>query len=538
MDKKNILLVAIIFVSMLIGLLLGNILAARRLNINTQVILNAVRSSRNAGNQVGELLSLIDRYYVDTIDIEKITDDMLVELVSKLDPHSDYIPPDYLSDVNSELEGSFSGIGVQFNIQNDTVMVIQVISGGPSEKAGVQAGDRIVLVNDSTFTGKTINNEKVQKQLKGPANTKVKLGVKRMGTNETLTYDITRGKIPVKSVDVSYMIAPETGFIKINTFAANTYNEFLTAIAELKANGAKKYIIDLRENGGGIMEPAIAMVNEFLPANRMILYMQGRTYKRFDYKADGGGSCIGAEVVVLIDEFSASASEIFAGALQDNDKATIIGRRSFGKGLVQNQFNLSNGGAMRVTVARYYTPSGRCIQKPYTIGNSEDYEMDILNRFLHGESDSADSIQVTDSIKYETFNGRVVYGGGGIMPDIFVPRDTTGYSNYYGKVANYRYLYQFAIKYTDINRTELNKFKDWKQLDKYLDSQNLLPEFVQYAAEKGVEPVQKDIDISRFEMLRHIKAYIIHNILDNSGYYPFLYQKDVTVLTAIDALKN
>jgi C-terminal peptidase (prc) len=538
MNKKNILLVAIIFVSMLIGLLLGNILAARRLNINTQVILNAVRSSRNAGNQVGELLSLIDRYYVDTIDIEKITDDMLVELVSKLDPHSDYIPPDYLSDVNSELEGSFSGIGVQFNIQNDTVMVIQVISGGPSEKAGVQAGDRIVLVNDSTFTGKTINNEKVQKQLKGPANTKVKLGVKRMGTNETLTYDITRGKIPVKSVDVSYMIAPETGFIKINTFAANTYNEFLTAIAELKANGAKKYIIDLRENGGGIMEPAIAMVNEFLPANRMILYMQGRTYKRFDYKADGGGSCIGAEVVVLIDEFSASASEIFAGALQDNDKATIIGRRSFGKGLVQNQFNLSNGGAMRVTVARYYTPSGRCIQKPYTIGNSEDYEMDILNRFLHGESDSADSIQVTDSIKYETFNGRVVYGGGGIMPDIFVPRDTTGYSNYYGKVANYRYLYQFAIKYTDINRTELNKFKDWKQLDKYLDSQNLLPEFVQYAAEKGVEPVQKDIDISRFEMLRHIKAYIIHNILDNSGYYPFLYQKDVTVLTAIDALKN
>jgi len=290
MNKKNIFLVAIIFVAMLIGLLLGNILAARRLNISTQVILNAVRSSRNAGNQVGELLSLIDRHYVDTIDIEKITDEVLVELVAKLDPHSVYIPPDYLSDVTSELEGSFSGIGVQFNIQNDTVMVIQVISGGPSEKAGVQAGDRIVLVNDSTFTGKTINNEKVQKQLKGPSDTKVKLGIKRMGTNETLTYDITRGKIPVKSVDVSYMIAPETGFIKINTFAANTYNEFLTAIAELKANGAKKYIIDLRENGGGYMEPAVAMVNEFLPANRMIVYTQGRTHKRVDYKADGSGN--------------------------------------------------------------------------------------------------------------------------------------------------------------------------------------------------------------------------------------------------------
>ena len=538
MNKKNILLVAIIFVSTLIGLFLGYILAAQKVNINTQVILSVLRSSKNSGNQVGEVLSLIDRYYVDTIDIEKITNDMLVELVAKLDPHSDYIPPDYLSDVNSELEGSFSGIGVQFNIQNDTVMVIQVISGGPSEKAGVQAGDRIVLVNDSTFTGKTINNEKVQKQLKGPSDTKVKLGIKRMGTNETLTYDITRGKIPVKSVDVSYMIAPETGFIKINTFAANTYNEFLTAIAELKANGAKKYIIDLRENGGGYMEPAVAMVNEFLPANRMIVYTQGRTHKRFDYKADGSGNCIGAEVIVLIDEFSASASEIFAGALQDNDRATIIGRRSFGKGLVQGQFNLSNGGAVRVTTARYYTPSGRCIQKPYIIGNSEDYEMDIIKRFLHGESDSADSIQVVDSIKYETFNGRVVYGGGGIMPDVFVPRDTTGYSSYYGKVANYRYLYQFAIKYTDINRNELNKFKDWKQLDKYLDSQNLLPEFVQYAAEKGVEPIQKDIDISRSEMLRHIKAYIIHSILDNSGYYPFLYQKDVTVLTAINALKN
>ena len=538
MNKKNILLVAIIFVSTLIGLFLGYILAAQKVNINTQVILSVLRSSKNSGNQVGEVLSLIDRYYVDTIDIEKITNDMLVELVAKLDPHSDYIPPDYLSDVNSELEGSFSGIGVQFNIQNDTVMVIQVISGGPSEKAGVQAGDRIVLVNDSTFTGKAINNEKVQKQLKGPADTKVKIGIKRMGTNETLTYDITRGKIPVKSVDVSYMIAPETGFIKINTFAANTYNEFLTAIAELKAGGAKKYIIDLRENGGGIMDPAVAMVNEFLPANRMIVYTQGRTHKRIDYKADGSGNCIGAEVIVLIDEFSASASEIFAGALQDNDRATIIGRRSFGKGLVQGQFNLSNGGAVRVTTARYYTPSGRCIQKPYTIGSFENYEKDILNRFLHGEFDTADSIQVADSLKYETFNGRVVYGGGGIMPDVFVPRDTTGYSSYYGKVANYRYLYQFAIKYTDINRNELNKFKDWKQLDKYLDSQNLLPEFVQYAAEKGVEPIQKDIDISSSEMLRHIKAYIIHNILDNSGYYPFLYQKDVTVLTAINALKN
>ena len=538
MNKKNILLVAIIFVSTLIGLFLGYILAAQKVNINTQVILSVLRSSKNSGNQVGEVLSLIDRYYVDTIDIEKITNDMLVELVAKLDPHSDYIPPDYLSDVNSELEGSFSGIGVQFNIQNDTVMVIQVISGGPSEKAGVQAGDRIVLVNDSTFTGKTINNEKVQKQLKGPSDTKVKLGIKRMGTNETLTYDITRGKIPVKSVDVSYMIAPETGFIKINTFAANTYNEFLTAIAELKANGAKKYIIDLRENGGGYMEPAVAMVNEFLPANRMIVYTQGRTHKRFDYKADGSGNCIGAEVIVLIDEFSASASEIFAGALQDNDKATIIGRRSFGKGLVQGQFNLSNGGAVRVTTARYYTPSGRCIQKPYIIGNSEDYEMDLINRFLHGESDSADSIQVVDSIKYETFNGRVVYGGGGIMPDVFVPRDTTGYSEYYSKVVNYGHLYQFAFRYTDANRNELNQIKDWKQLDKYLNSKNLLSEFVQYASEKGVKPVQKDIDISHNEMLHHIKAYIIRNIAGDNGYYPFVYTKDVTVLTAVDALKN
>ncbi|MDR0810802.1 MAG: S41 family peptidase [Paludibacter sp.] len=536
--KKNILLVAIIFVSTLVGLLLGNILAARNFNDNTQTIINFVKAGKGGGGQVGELLSLINRHYVDTVAVEKLTEEMLVDLVAKLDPHSVYIPPADLKMVNEDLEGSFSGIGVQFNIQNDTVMVIQVISGGPSEKVGIQAGDRIVLVNDSIFTGKSINNEKVQKKLKGPANTKVKLGIKRFGTDETLTYSVTRGKIPLKSVDIAYIIAPETGFIKVNAFAANTYNEFLNAIANLKSKGAKKFIIDLRENGGGLMEVAIAMVNEFLPANRMIVYADGKAYRHFEQRADGNGSCIGAEVAVLIDQFSASASEIFSGALQDNDCGTIIGRRSFGKGLVQQQFNLSNGGAVRITVARYYTPSGRSIQKPYTIGDAEGYEKDIFNRFLHGEFDSADSIQMTDTLKYKTLKGRTVYGGGGIMPDIFVPRDTSGYSNYYVKVVNYRYPYQFAFRYSDANRNELSKFKEWKQLDKYLTDKNLISEFIKFTSEKGVKPVTKDIETSRSEILLQLKAYITRNILGDNGFYPLLYQKDATVQTAIDALKN
>lgn len=538
MNKKNLLLVLIVFISVVAGLFLGNLLA-NRAQIRTQGSgIGSFFSGRTANNKIDELLSIIEAQYVDTINMNDLTEEMMVDLIAKLDPHSVYIPASDLENVNSELEGSFSGIGVQFNIQNDTIMIVSVISGGPSEKAGLLAGDRIVSVNDSAFVGKTINNEKVMKKLRGKADTKVKLGIKRHGTAEILHYSITRGQIPVNSVDIAYMIEPGVGFIKVSKFAATTYSEFLNSIASLRAKGAKKYIIDLRENSGGFMDQAINMVNEFLPANQMIVYSEGKAYRRSEAKSDGKGSCIGLPVVVLIDEFSASASEIFAGAIQDNDRGTIVGRRSFGKGLVQQQLDLSDGSAIRLTVARYYTPSGRSIQKPYIKGKSDDYEMDIVNRYIHGEFDNKDSIQIADSLKYKTLKGRTVYGGGGIMPDVFVGRDTTEYTPYLNKVVNYGYLYQFAFQYTDKNRKTLNGFKDWKAMNSYLSGQALLNDFVAFAATKGVKPVAREISISKRFIETQLKAYITRNTLGDEGFYPLFYKDDKTVLKALEIVKK
>jgi carboxyl-terminal processing protease len=532
MNKKNLLLVLIVFISVIGGLFLGNILSLRSNGAHN------LFSHKASNNKVDELLSIIDAQYVDSIDAKGMTEEMMTDLASKLDPHSVYIPASDLENVNSELEGSFSGIGVQFNIQNDTIMIVSVISGGPSEKVGLLAGDRIVKVNDTVFVGKTITNEKVMKKLRGPAKTKVKLGIRRHGTREILNYSVTRGEIPVNSVDIAYMIEPTVGFIKVNKFASTTYNEFLNAIADLKSKGAKKYIIDLRENSGGLMDQAINMVNEFLPAGRMIVYSKGKAYPRFEAKSDGKGSCINSPVVILIDEFSASASEIFSGAIQDNDRGLIIGRRSFGKGLVQQQMNLSDGSAIRLTVARYYTPSGRCIQKPYVKGKAEAYEMDILNRYNHGELDSKDSIHMVDKHKYKTFAGRTVYGGGGIMPDIFVPRDTSDFTPYLNKVINYGYLYQYAFQFTDHNRSKLKGMKTWQLMDKYLDQQNLLNDFVAYAKTKGVAANAKEINISKKFILTQLKAYIIRNSLGDSGFYPILYKDDITVKRALEQLRK
>jgi len=529
MNKKNLLFVLIILFSILGGFFLGNLLSRRA---NDSGLL------RSSHSKVDELLSIIKSQYVDTVNIKRITEELMTETASKLDPHSVYIPAADLADVNSELEGSFSGIGVQFNIQNDTVMIIAVISGGPSEKVGLVAGDRIVQVNDSVFVGKKVTNEKVMKKLKGKAGTQVKLGIRRHGTKEILHYSITRGEIPVNSVDIAYMIEPQVGFIKVSKFAATTYSEFLDAIAKLRTQGAKKYIIDLRENSGGYMEQAINMVNEFLPAGRMIVYSQGKAYPRFEAKSDGKGSCINLPIVVLIDEFSASASEIFSGAIQDNDRGMIVGRRSFGKGLVQQQITLSDKSAIRLTVARYYTPSGRSIQKPYIKGKAEDYEMDILNRYKHGELDSKDSIHVAKKLKYKTVSGRIVYGGGGIMPDIFVPRDTTEYTPYLNKVINYGYLYQFAFQYSDKNREKLKVIKTWQKMSDYLDNQNILSDFVSFATSKGVAANQRQIMISKRFLLTQLKGYISRNILGDSGFYPLIYKDDKAVNTALLTLQK
>jgi carboxyl-terminal processing protease len=537
MNKRNLILVLIVFLSVVVGLILGNLLA-RRAEIRGPQGDFSFLSREFSNNKLDEVLSLIDQQYVDSIDVNELTEEMMVDLIAKLDPHSVYIPAADLENVNSELEGSFSGIGVQFNIQNDTITIVSVISGGPSEKVGLLAGDRIVEVNDTAFTGKKVTNEKVMKKLRGKANTKVKLGIRRHGTAEKLTYTVTRGEIPVNSVDVSYIIAPQTGFIKVSKFAATTYSEFLNAIADLRAKGARKYIIDLRENSGGFMDQAINMVNEFLPANQMIVYSEGKAYPRYEARATGKGSLISAPVVVLIDEFSASASEIFAGAIQDNDRGTVIGRRSFGKGLVQQQMDLTDGSAVRLTVARYYTPSGRSIQKPYENGKADDYELDILNRYMHGEIDNKDSVQLKDTLKYKTLKGRTVYGGGGIMPDIFVSRDTSEYSTYLNKVVNYGYLYQFAFQYSDQHRNTLKAFRDWQKMEAHLNTQNLLAEFVKFAGTKGVKPTGRDLAISGKFIQRQLNAYITRNIIGENGFYPLFYKDDKTILKAIDVLAN
>ncbi|HRZ97816.1 MAG TPA: S41 family peptidase [Paludibacter sp.] len=536
MNRRNLLLVLLVLFSVLIGLFLGNLIA-NRAGVRNNQLLSSIFSGKS-NNKVAEVLSKIDEQYVDTVDMNELTEKLMVDMVAKLDPHSVYIPASDLENINDELEGSFSGIGVQFNIQNDTIMIISVISGGPSEKVGLLAGDRIVTVNDTAFTGKKITSEKVMKKLRGASKTKVKLGVKRHGTAEVLKYTITRGEIPVNSVDIAYMIEPQIGFIKVNKFASTTYSEFLNSIADLRAKGAKKYIIDLRENSGGLMDQAINMVNEFLPAKQLIVYAQGKAYKRFDANSDGKGSCINAPVVVLINEFSASASEIFAGAIQDNDRGTIIGRRSFGKGLVQQQYPLSDGSALRLTVARYYTPSGRSIQKAYKRGDAEDYEKELVNRYLNGELYSKDSIHVADTLKYKTLKGRTVYGGGGIMPDIFVPRDTSEYTPYLNKIINYGYLYQFAFQYSDTNRNKLKAFKTWQKMEEYLKNQAILTDFIAYAKTKGVAENTKEIVKSKNFITSQLNAYISRNILGDEGFYPILFQYDETISKAIDEINK
>ncbi len=540
MNKRNIWTIVIIVFSALGGLLLGNVIADRAQNGKNLRDLSGLFSFGNSSSKVNDLLSLIDGQYVDNVDMDSITDEVMADIVSKLDPHSVYIPAKDLEAVNSELEGSFSGIGVQFNIQNDTVMIVSVISGGPSEKVGLMAGDRIIRVNDTIFAGAgVVSNEKVMRKLRGPKGTEVKLGVKRHGTREILSYTIKRGEIPVNSVTVAYVIEPGVGFIGLNNnFGNNTYDEFLHAIAELRAKGARKFIIDLRENSGGLMDVAIRMINEFLPAGQMIVYSEGKAYPRADAKADGTGSCINYPLAVLIDEFSASASEIFAGAIQDNDRGLIIGRRSFGKGLVQTQIPFSDGSAVRLTVARYFTPSGRSIQKPYERGKGDDYQMDLVKRFEHGEFDTKDSIHVADSLKFKTLKGRTVYGGGGIMPDIFVPRDTSKYSPYLTKVVNYGYIYQYAFQYTDKNRTALSKFKSWQEMDKYLSGQNLLNEFVSFASSKGVPANQREISVSESLLRNQIKSYIVRNMLGDSQFFPMLNKEDETVKKALEELKS
>lgn len=542
---KKYLFPTITIVFLLIGFLIGNSVShkAEAQQINWARLL-APQS------KVDQLLQMMNSSYVDAIDVDSITEEVMEVLVEKLDPHSAYIPKKDLEMVNSELSASFSGIGVQFNIQNDTVCIVAVIPGGPSEGIGVLAGDKIIFVDDSVFTGKGMNNEKVMHTLRGPKGTQVKLSIKRNGTPGLLNYVITRGDIPIHSVDASFIMKPGIGYIKVNKFSETTYDEFMSALAKLKAEGATSYIVDLRENSGGYMDQTIKMANEFLRTGQMIVYAEGRAYPRFEAKANGLGRFKDAELVVLINEFSASASEIFAGAMQDNDRAVVIGRRSFGKGLVQQQIPFSDGSAVRLTVARYYTPSGRCIQKPYTLGDQLDYEKDLLERFEHGEFYSEDSIHYQDTTKYFTAGGRVVYGGGGILPDIFVGRDTTLLTPFYNKCVNMAYTYQFAFQYTDKHRKELKKFKDWQSLERHLLRNNILGEFLRFADKKGVNAQDSTLyiysNLSFDEQVRKstpllnrlICAYIVRDVLDDNAFYAIFERDDEIILRALEELNK
>lgn len=491
-----------------------------------------------SSNKLNALLRIIDDQYVDTVNMGELVEEAMPQILSELDPHSSYIPAKDLEAVNADLKGSFSGIGIQFTIQNDTIHVNSVIQGGPSEKVGLMAGDRIVEVDDSAFVGKIVTNSEAMKRLKGEKGSKVKLGVYRPGEKDLLHFTVIRGNIPVKSIDAAYMINEKIGYIKVNKFGETTYPELLIALAKLNQKNCEGLIVDLRGNTGGYMAAAIQMVNEFLPNNRLIVYTQGRKSPREDYNSNGTGSNQKMPLVVLVDEGSASASEIFAGAIQDNDRGTIVGRRSFGKGLVQQPIEFSDGSAIRLTIARYYTPSGRCIQKPYEKGKESEYELDLLTRYEHGEFFSADSIKQDETEVYHTRLGRPVYGGGGIMPDIFVPQDTTGMTSYFRMAANRGLIIRYTFDYTDQNRSTLQKYDTPEKMEAYLKGQNLLNKFAAWAEKKGLKRRNNLMMKPRrlFEM--SLYGNIIYNMLGMEAYVEYLNESDKTVLKAVEILEK
>ena len=525
--KYSVYIPVLLAIALVAGILIGN-----KLNKNSSSGFQATSKA----NKLDAIVDLIQNAYVDSISTDSLVEKTIPQLLKNLDPHTTYIPAKEMVGVEEEMRGNFGGIGVQFSIQNDTVMVVDVISGGPSSKLGIIPGDRIVSVNDTLMVGKDVKNEKVLSKLRGKKGTKVNVGIKRKGIKEPIQFTITRGEIPIYSVDVSYMIDEKTGYIKVSRFGEQTYEEFMKAMLELTEQGMKSVVVDLRGNPGGYLNAVIKMVNEFLEKGKLIVYTQGNAQPRKTFQADSRGIYRDKGITVLIDDFSASASEIFAGAIQDNDRGWIIGRRSFGKGLVQEQIPFNDGSAVRLTVARYYTPSGRCIQKPYDKGNDEYYK-DIMQRAIHGEFQKADSIKYKDTVKYRTPSGRIVHGGGGIMPDYFVPADTSGYSDYYQKITQKGIVYQFALDYADSHRNELSKLKTAAEFDKYLDKINILNQFVAYAEKKGVKTNHNDLKISTKVIDSQVKAHIARNIVGEKGFYPIIQNIDRTLLEAISKSK-
>lgn len=509
-----------------IGTFYANHFSGNRLNI-----------INSGSNRLNNLLHIIDDQYVDNVNIDSLVDKAIPQILSDLDPHSVYITAKDMQAANDELKGSFSGVGIEFNIREDTLHVQNVIKNAPAERAGLLAGDKVVSIDGKPFVGKTVTNDEAMRRLKGPKDTKVRIGVLRYGHKKPLEFTVTRGDIPQKSITATYMLDDDTGYIRVKNFGERTYPDMLIALAKLSQEGCKNLVIDLRDNTGGFLQSAVQMANEFLPKNKLIVYTQGRKSQRQDYVSDGKGSYQRMPLVVLINEGSASSSEIFAGAMQDNDRATVIGRRSFGKGLVQQQMGFTDGSLIRLTIARYYTPSGRCIQKPYTTGDAADYEQDIYSRYQHGEFFSQDSIKHTGPA-YHTGIGRLVYGGGGITPDIFVAEDTIGLTSYFKQAAMSGLILQFAYNYTDNNRQKLAKYKTLKELTDYLGKQNLVEQFATYADKHGLQRRNLMIRKSYKMLSRFIISRIVYNMLDDEVWTQYLNEDDPVITAALKVFKN
>lgn len=524
-DNKNrftpLLMSLCVVIGIVIGSFYANHFSGNRLNIIS-----------NGSNKLSNLLHIIDDQYVDKVDMDSLVEKAIPQILAELDPHSVYIPAADVEKATDELKGSFTGVGIEFTIRQDTIHVQNVIKNGPAEKAGIIAGDMIIAVDGKKFVGKIVTEDEAKHRLLGQKGTKVKITVKRFGHAKPITYTVTRGEIPTKTITATYMLDENTGYIKVNSFGEKTYPELLIALADLSQQGFSNLVIDLRDNVGGYMQSAVQMANEFLPKGKLIVYMEGRKQPRKEFRTDGHGAYQRIPLVILINEETASAAEIFAGAMQDNDRATIIGRRSFGKGLVQQQIPFPDGSMIRLTIARYYTPSGRCIQKPYVNGEDENYAQDLLTRYQRGEYFSQDSIKHTGPA-YHTGLGRVVYGGGGITPDIFVAEDTANVTSYYKQAILSGLILQYAYTYTDNNRAKMKQFQKMLDLAKYLEKQNLVGDFVDYADHRGLQRRNLLIRKSYTLLDRFINSRIIYNMLDEQALYEYLNQDDPAIAVAL-----
>ena len=535
-NKHTILFPLILAAGIVLGILLGQFVGRNKVESQIRTLIS--RGGLNTTNKIRQTCMLVEHKFVDSISMDSLAELVIPLLVKELDPHSIYIPAHEMQQVNEPLEGEFDGIGITFNAATDTVVVLSVIPNGPSAKAGLVAGDRIIEINDTIVAGVKMPQNDIVKRLRGKRGTEVKLSLKRQNIDDLVDVNIIRDAIPIRSIESAFMVTDDIGFIRLSQFARTSYLELMRALAQLRMQGMQKLIFDLRDNSGGYLDQAIMIANEFLPKDKLIVYTEDRNGRQIKEFSDGAGASSDLALVILIDEGSASSSEILAGAVQDNDRGTIVGRRSFGKGLVQSQLPYADGSALRLTVARYYTPTGRSIQKPYINGDEQDYEMDMVRRYENNEFFSADSIHFADSLRFTTPKGKVVYGGGGIMPDVFIPLDTADMTKYYIEVTGRNILYRYTMQYADNHREALNKVQTMEELTALLDSdKTLFDDFVRYAATQGVRPNYRDIARSRRVMEAQLRAYIGRNTpLEDDGFYYNIFPIDNVVKRSIELL--